>query len=292
MNDNEKIAIRSAAGTTEEGNWEDFETWVSKLKVAVEGKNATKFLFRGQANPDWKLQTTLERETIGIPVSLAGYENLILEKIGPELQGLANISVPKQDQGRINSYQEMDTLLKQFLPDEDGFQDQLSQYMIYLRHHGFPSPLLDWSRSQYIAAFFAFRDEPKSNVGKEVQYRSIYAYCERPTGGKSGSASMPTLYVMNGNVPAHHRHFRQQSVYTICLSFNESQLRYESHQVAFSANNTDQDLFWRFNIHSSEKKKVLRKLDEYNLNAYSLMGTEESLLETKWVREREWFLGK
>jgi hypothetical protein len=30
------------------------------------------------------------------------------------------------------------------------------EYMAYLRHHGFPSPLLDWTRSPYIAAYFAF----------------------------------------------------------------------------------------------------------------------------------------
>lgn len=29
-------------------------------------------------------------------------------------------------------------------------------FMTRLRHHGFPSPLLDWPQSPYIAAFFAF----------------------------------------------------------------------------------------------------------------------------------------
>ena len=42
---------------------------------------------------------------------------------------------------------------------------------------------------------------------------------------------------------------------------------------------------WKFNIPSSERPKVLRFLEEFNLNAYSLYGSEDSLMQTLTTRE-------
>ena len=44
--------------------------------------------------------------------------------------------------------------------------------MSYIRHLGFPTPILDWSRNYNIASFFAFEDKTDS---KSV---SIYIYQE------------------------------------------------------------------------------------------------------------------
>jgi hypothetical protein len=44
-------------------------------------------------------------------------------------------------------------------------------------------------------------------------------------------------------------------------------------------------LSWKINIPSTERLKVLRLLDGYNLNAYSLFQSEETLMETIAVRE-------
>lgn len=46
-----------------------------------------------------------------------------------------------------------------------------------------------------------------------------------------------------------------------------------------------QGLCWKFTIPVTERTKVLKRLDEYNLNAFSLFESEESLMETLAVRE-------
>jgi len=45
------------------------------------------------------------------------------------------------------------------------------------------------------------------------------------------------------------------------------------------------DPLWKFSLPSIEREKVFRDLGDYNLNAFSLFGTQESLLETLWYRE-------
>jgi len=48
-----------------------------------------------------------------------------------------------------------------------------------------------------------------------------------------------------------------------------------------------QDVLWKFSIPWTERVKVLKLLDDYNLNAFSLFESDESLMETLAVREME-----
>jgi hypothetical protein len=68
-------------------------------------------------------------------------------------------------------------------------------------------------------------------------------------------------------------------------SEKEEGWRYACHEDVFDQGTENQDLLWKFNLPASQRTTVLRILDLYNLNAYSLFGSEESLMETVAQRE-------
>ncbi len=258
-------------------SWEDFEEKLKTLR-AENRRESAPLLFRGQGNSEWHLETTLERHTKKEGMTFLGYYDMITGGIGPEVKSFSGVDVPDRRQDIAHSFFDKDLMYK--FPRE--FPDlPLYSYMAHLRQLGFPSPLLDWSESPYVAAFFAFQKE--SSTAK----RSIYAYCAGALSG--GTLYKPMILPLGHYVHTHHRHFRQRSEYTLCGNFVEwdAQWRFDSHEKVFENRrpSQDQDLVWKFDIPSSERDKVLGILSDYNLNAFSLFGSEETLLETMWYRE-------
>ena len=245
-----------------EGGWGEFEEWVTELRAEFGGRDTSPLVYRGQGDSTWPLATTLER---------AGYKNMLLRefcdliqaKIGPAVASLTGFDVPEFNP---------DYVTKAFLDPELIFRSkfppmELYPYMVYLRHHGFPSPFLDWSKSPYVAAFFAFREDPLETIEK----RSVYTYCESPHGMKVGAIQEPSIRRVGSYVRSHRRHFRQQSDYTFCARFDENYgWRFDAHEEVFNQSNPKQDIIWKFDFPSSERVNVLRVLDDFNLNAFSL----------------------
>lgn len=253
-------------------DWEAFEEEAKGLLAHWERQRFTSnLLFRGQSDSTWRLETTLERYAPD-SLTVGDYYQTIYSAKG-EIESLLErrweiLTLPDYDK---------------WLGSQDGFGfSELpgSDYMIYLRHHGFPSPLLDWSRSPYVAAFFAFNhaSTTKPNV-------SIYAYLEHAGRGKIiPSSHERRICRLRTSIRNHPRHVLQQADYTICAVQSGTHWSYACHEDVFEKGDDEQDVLWKFIIPSNERLKVLRLLDRYNLNAYSLFGSEESLMETVALR--------
>ncbi len=252
-------------------SWHEFQGEIGKLIAnqkdkEQKGTHYSDLLFRGQTNASWALETTLER--------WAGTDILLLRHF-------ADLSL---------IHEEVESLTSQRweIPTYSGFEEELSsdvlrypipgqlyEFLVYLRHHGFPSPLLDWTVSPYIAAYFAFR------TAKPNRPVAIYAYQEYAGRGKGGWAEDPRICHLGRHVRTHPRHYLQQSQYTVSIEGNREELKYCPHERAFEASLfKKQDLLWKFTLPSELRAEVLRYLHLHNMTAYSLLGSEEALMES------------
>lgn len=269
--------------------WEEFEAKLKELRKE-RGPHSSELLFRGQGNFGWKLLTTLDRSPVRRERSFQGYYESIY-RAKPAIESYTGKCWDIPDPNEVGDLTARVEPFGRFTAEHDKTWGQVFSYMAYLRHHGFPSPFLDWTLSPYIAAFFAFR-LPIECVKKV----SIHAYCEmlnvreKP---KGFSRTRPTIYNLPEQyVRTHRRHFLQQCEYTFCAENNGGEWRFAPHEDVPARDDPNLDVLWKFGIPSTERLKVLRFLnDDCNINAFSLFQSEESLMETMALRELSDCLG-
>lgn len=250
-------------------SWNEYENALRDIfdDVAKRRKNNTDIIisdpvFRGQSCSGWQLCTTLDR----IVKTNVPYREYYIAM--------------KNAQRPIESYLEQSWNLQDYIePDINNAMFNIEicnlEFMIYLRHHQFPSPLLDWTRSPYIAAFFAFNAEPLSE--EDV---AIFVYHETKNGSKDYVSIYPSIFGVPINTKKHKRHYSQQSVYTVCMQKINNQLIYAEHNNVFNNRNGNQDVVTKLVLSKALKSEFLKKLDLMNINKYSLFNDEDSLVQS------------
>jgi hypothetical protein len=250
----------------------DLNTWEEFLERSV--KEQKKYsVYRGVKDVEMELETTLER--VGRTDEPFEEYHRTIETVKKALESYT------EKQWTLRELRGADFLA---LGEKLGKTSEIIlpnyEFLIYLRHHGFPSPFLDWSQSRYVAAFFAFIDADS----KKAERCAIYEYNHFGGEGGSrpfcGSKESPRICSLGHTIRAHKRHYLQQAEYTFCVKAKDNA------GLIFAPHSEGQGCYVkRYTLPALEKKKVLKSLQEMNITAYTLFGTEDSLIKTLTVDE-------
>jgi hypothetical protein len=252
-------------------SWGDFKKSIKadiadNKKLAGSGLMHSDWIYRGQSNSDWVLQTSLERyvrDELGTPPTRIPVRDyyIKLSAIVPAINSLTN-----------NKFEDFNPIKL----DYSGIcQVPECELLCYARHHGFPTPLLDWTESYYVAAFFAFSGAKKG----QKENISIYAYKHWNGTARGGWVAEPNIEQLGGYIQTHPRHYAQQSNYTVCRVQTGGAVYFANHEDALSSNPDNQRLK-KFIINAAEKEKVLEELYAMNINEHTLLGDEGALVRT------------
>ncbi len=264
-------------------SWKEFKDLIDKLNELHNFLNSTAEMsdksyapiFRGHSNANWKLISTLERVSLDY-FSIRKYYLLLLKVYGQmKSSGMKNLPEFLKDYSGLEQVTESHFLL-------------YPEFLAYVRHFGFPSPLLDWSRSPYVSAFFAFNECDKD--GDIAIYSLLAKQLQSLPSNPDNPAQAMTIDFIGEYLSTHKRHFLQQSNYTVSLTkeYPGKINDFCSHTkciTAFSAETFPQAIIFKFILPASEKLVVLRELDKMNINSYTLFGSDESLLSALFNRE-------
>jgi FRG domain len=190
-------------------SWEACLNEISKLAESqrADGRLIPELLFRGHADASWKLESTLDR--IGQRgMNFSEYYRLIAVA-QHEIEAFTG------QRWEIPYYPDIESQFREWdFPKLSRDFHAMYGYMAHLRHHGFPSPLVDWTRSAHIGAYFAF------SHASDDSDASIYVLSQaRMTSSRSGK---PQIITLGPNTRTHRRHYIQQCEYSLCLQFDDA----------------------------------------------------------------------
>ncbi len=226
-------------------SWDDYKKQAS-VDIDLNGS----LIYRGQKNINWNLCTTIHRTAIvKSPQDLKYYADVHLHRVQAAIEAWVGRT------WNLNN------------------NIELAEFLAYLQHNGFPTPLLDWTFSPYVAAYFAF--EGINHFRPQTENVAIYAFNQR-----AWSKAFTQIYNFENydqhisalfpRVFGNHKLAVQQGCFTFSNVNN-----IEEH---IKLNETDTNKFLtKYELDIQERPKIMKELSLMGITAIQLMPSVESV---------------
>ena len=247
---------------------QDYRKEISKFQSEIGQERET--LFRGQIDHEWKIRSSLERHGIEIIECEEYYRKIDSYKplINPLIENRYERKLTRKGYPfDFNEY------------EKGSWELPEMEYLAYLRHHGFPTPLVDLSRSCFVALFFACEDFNQRNKDGKV-------FLYSPTRTRFGGNDIPDLRMIGRYVEAGKRHFAQQSQYVIPIVYDSVWKFITFSKVIDSKFNNH--VLREIIISKNVKAKLMKELNEMNINRYTMYLNDDALIKSladEWALE-------
>jgi len=242
----------------------DLESWNEFYDfVASDFVSAPAFVFRGHANADWKVESSLDR-----------WERLHAKR------GNGTWNVPPTDRPPVSR----DVHLRAFRqavraisPVELKKEDEALTWAL-AQHHGLRTPLLDWSLSPFVALYFAFEHEWIEQEGELIrpQTRAVFALSTsaiaqgQHADSTDGHGIFPRVYSPSGSVS--QRLLAQSSLFLMMPEQTDLETFITVHlsELPKSDNGKEFPALKNIRIPSEGRRDCLKMLNKMNVNRLTL----------------------